>query len=253
MGTRIGCSWGPALAGLAGVAGVALALQAVVDTGLVSPVMISPPTKIAGAFGELVSGEGLGKAFLLTFGATFAASALATLVATPAGYLLYRCPLLGRSYESWIGALFSAPIVLLYPMFLVIFGRSVLVGIATGFLVGAVPIVLKTREGFLAAPPVLINVARSFGASDREVLRKVLLPAARPFIFTGVRLCLIYSMINIVGIEFLANLGGLGYLVGEMYDRYEIPAMYAATVCVILTSALFYVLSARVERWLSGR
>lgn len=253
MITRIASSWAPVVAGLAGVACVAIALQAVVDGGLVSPFMISPPTQIVGAFGELATGEGLGTAFLLTFGATFAASALAALVAIPIGYVLYRCPLLGRAYESWIGALFSAPIVLLYPMFLVMFGRSVMVGIATGFLVGAVPIVLKTREGFLSAPPVLINVARSFGASEREVLYKVLLPAARPAIFTGVRLCLIYSMINIVGIEFLANLGGLGYLVGEMYDRYEIPAMYAATVCVILTSALFYVLSERVERWLAKR
>lgn len=245
--------WAPALAGLAAVACAAVALQGVVDAGVVSPFMIAPPTQIAAGLVELATGEGLGTAFLLTFGATFAASALAALVAIPAGYLLYRRPLLGRAYESWIGALFSAPIVLLYPMFLVMFGRSVMVGIATGFLVGAVPIVLKTREGFLSTPPVLINVARSFGASDREVLRKVLLPAARPAIFTGMRLCLIYSMINIVGIEFLANLGGLGYLVGEMYDRYEIPAMYAATVCVIVTSALFYVLSQRIEQWLARR
>ena len=250
---RVGRSWGPATAGLAAVAGAALLMQGVIDAGLVSPFMISPPTKIIDAFGELATGEGLATAFLLTFGATFAASALAAFVAIPTGYVLYRYPLLGRAYESWIGALFSAPIVLLYPMFLVVFGRSVMVGIATGFLVGAVPIVLKTREGFLSAPPVLIAVARSFGAGDREVLRKVLLPAARPAIFTGVRLCLIYSMINIVGIEYLANLGGLGNLVGEMYDRYEIPGMYAAVVCVILTSALFFVLSERMERWLAKR
>lgn len=245
--------WAPALAGVVAVACAAALLQGVVDAGLVSPFMISPPTQIAAGLVELATSEGLVTAFLLTFGATFAASALAALVAVPTGYLLYRRPLLGRAYESWIGALFSAPIVLLYPMFLVMFGRSVMVGIATGFLVGVVPIVLKTREGFLSAPPVLINVARSFCATDREVLRKVLLPAARPAIFTGVRLCLIYSMINIVGIEFLANLGGLGYLVGEMYDRYEIPAMYAATACVIVTSALFYVLSQRVEQWLARR
>ena len=62
-----------------------------------------------------------------------------------------------------------------------------------------------------------------------------------------------FAMINVVGIEFLANLGGLGYLVGEMYDRYEIPDMYAAIVCVILTSALLYALSGRVERWLGAR
>jgi ABC-type nitrate/sulfonate/bicarbonate transport system permease component len=232
---------------------LAAILQAVIAAGWVSGFVVSPPTQILAAFGDLLHGEDLGTSFVLTFAATFAASAIAAIVGIPVGYLLYRRPLLGRAYESWIGALFSAPMVLLYPMFLVIFGRSIMVGIAMGFVVGMIPIVLKTREGFLSVPPVLVNVARSFGANDGEILRKVLLPGARPAIFTGLRLCLIYAMINVVGIEFLANLGGLGYLVGDMYDRYEIPAMYAANVCVIVTSALFYLLTGRLERWLGGR
>ena len=250
MGAR---AWGPAMAGLATVLVLAAVLQGAIGAGWISGFVVSPPTQIVAAFSELLGGEDLAVAFGLTFAATFAASALAALVGIPVGYLLYRRPLLGRAYESWIGALFSAPMVLLYPMFLVIFGRSIMVGIAMGFVVGAIPIVLKTREGFLSVPPVLINVARSFGADDAAILRKVLLPAARPSIFTGLRLCLIYAMINVVGIEFLANLGGLGYLVGDMYDRYEIPAMYAANICVIVTSVVFYLLTGRLERWLGGR
>ncbi len=233
--------------------GLALLLQAAIAAGWVSGFTISPPTQIVVAFGELAREDSLASAFLRTFSATFAAAALAALVGIPFGYLLYRLPLLGRAYESWIGAMFSAPVVLVYPMFLVVFGRSVVVGVAMGFIVGAVPIILKTREGFASVPPVLVAVARSFGASDRDVLRKVLLPAARPAIFTGLRLCLIYAMINVVAIEFLVNLGGVGYLVGDMYDQYDIPAMYAANVCVVLTSALFYFLTGRIERWLVGR
>ena len=243
---------GPALAGLGGVLVLAALLQAVIAAGWVSGFVVAPPSQIVAAFSDLVD-EHLGSAFLLTFAATFAAAALAAVLGIPFGYLLYRRPLLGRAYESWIGALFSAPMILLYPMFLVVFGRSAAVGIAMGFVVGAIPIVLKTREGFRSVPPVLVNVARSFGASEHTIFRKVLLPAARPAIFTGLRLCLIYAMINVVGIEFLANLGGLGYLVGDMYDRYDIPAMYAACVCVVVTSALFYLLTGWMERWLGGR
>ena len=243
----------PTLAGLAVVLGLAALLQATIAAGWISGFVVSPPTRIVAAFAELARDDSLASAFLRTFGATFAAAALAALIGIPFGYLLHRLPLLGRAYESWIGALFSAPVVLLYPMFLVVFGRSVLVGVAMGFIVGAIPIVLKTREGFASVPPVLVAVARSFGASDRDMLHKVLLPAARPVIFTGVRLCLIYAMINVVAIEFLVNLGGLGYLVGDMYDQYDIPAMYAANVCVVLTSALFYFLSERIERWLVAR
>jgi ABC-type nitrate/sulfonate/bicarbonate transport system permease component len=246
-------SLAPILAGLAALAALAALLEAAVAGGLIGGFVVAPPTAIAAAMAKLLAEEAVGAAFLFTFAATFAASALAAAVGIPLGYLLYRRPLLGGAYENWIAALFSAPLILLYPMFLVVFGRSPAVCVAMGFLVGVIPVILKTREGFLAARPVLVNVARAFGANGSEVLRKVLLPAARPAIFTGLRLCLIYAMINVVGIEFLANLGGLGYLVGEMFDRYDIPAMYAAIVCLVLTSALFYALTGRAERWLAGR
>jgi NitT/TauT family transport system permease protein len=245
--------WKPALAGLGVVAVLAALLEAAIAADLISGFVVAPPTDIAVALWALVQEESLVTAFLLTFGATFAASAMAAVVGVPVGYFLYRHALFGRAYENWIGALFAAPMVLLYPMFLVVFGRTMWVSITMGFIVGVIPIVLKTREGLVAVRPVLVSVARSFGADEGEILRKVLLPSARPAIFTGLRLCLIYAMTNIVGIEFLANLGGLGFLVGDMYDRYDIPAMYAAIVCLILTSFLFYGMTGRAERWLSGR
>jgi ABC-type nitrate/sulfonate/bicarbonate transport system permease component len=232
---------------------LAVLLELAIAAELVSGYVVAPPSAVLAALGPLFADEPVLEAFALTFGATFLAAALATVVGVPVGYLLYRRPLLGRAYEGWIGALFAAPLVLLYPMFLVVFGRSIRVVIAMGFVVGVIPIVLKTREGLLAVRPVLVDVARAFGADDRTVLRKVLLPAARPAIFTGLRLCLIYAMTNIVGIEFLANLNGLGFLVGELSDRYDIPGMYAAILCLILTSALFYALTGRLERWAGAR
>jgi NitT/TauT family transport system permease protein len=228
-------------------------LEWIIAIGLIGGFVVAPPTAIANALPRFFAEEAVGRAFLLTFASTFAAAGLAALIGIPAGYALYRCQMLGGAFENWIAALFSAPLILLYPMFLVVFGRTPAVCVAMGFLVGIIPVILKTREGFLSVRPVLVNVARSFGAGDRDILRSVLLPAARPAIFTGLRLCLIYAMINVVGIEFLANLGGLGFLVGEMFDRYDIPAMYAALICLILTSALFYTLTGRAERWLGGR
>ena len=246
-------TWRPALAGAGTVLLLAGLLQAAIAAGWVSPFAIPPPTAVIAAFPELIRSERLSAAFLATFGETLAAAALAAGIGLPLGYLLYRHPLLDRAWESWIGALFSAPIVLLYPAFLVVFGRSPLVGIAMGAAVAFIPVALKTREGFLGVSPVLVRVARSFGADERVILRKVLLPAARPAIFTGLRLALIYAMINVVGIEYLANLGGLGFLVGDLFDRYEIAGMYAATVSVILASALFFLLTGRLERRLAGR
>jgi len=79
---------------------------------------------------------------------------------------------------------------------------------------------------------------------------KVLFPAALPTIFVGVKLGLIFALINVVGVEFLINFGGLGQLINDLAERYDLPGTYAAICFVILVSVLFFVVIERVERWL---
>jgi ABC-type nitrate/sulfonate/bicarbonate transport system permease component len=99
-------------------------------------------------------------------------------------------------------------------------------------------------------PVVLLNVGRSFHLSEAGRLRRIAFPAAVPGIFTGLRLALIYALVNIIGIEFLIDFGGLGRIVSEMYFRYEIPGMYAAILLIVAVSWLVLALLARIERWL---
>jgi NitT/TauT family transport system permease protein len=78
----------------------------------------------------------------------------------------------------------------------------------------------------------------------------VLLPAATPTIFVGLRLGLIFSLINVVAMEFLINLGGLGQLINELAERYDLPGTYAAIFFVVLVSVAFFMILGKVERWL---
>jgi ABC-type nitrate/sulfonate/bicarbonate transport system permease component len=119
-----------------------------------------------------------------------------------------------------------------------------------GAVAGLPAMVLKTKEGFDSIRPVLRHVARSYGFGERAVFAKVLLPAAVPTLANGVRLALVFALINIVGVEFLVNFGGLGQLIADLSDRYELPAMYGAVLFVILISTCFFVLTERLEQWL---
>ncbi len=81
----------------------------------------------------------------------------------------------------------------------------------------------------------------------------ILLPAALPQVFVGLRLGLIFCLINIVGVEFLINFGGLGQLINDLSERYDLPGTYAAITFVVLVSVLFFVVMDRCERWLQRR
>jgi NitT/TauT family transport system permease protein len=122
--------------------------------------------------------------------------------------------------------------------------------IMIGFVAALPPVVLKTLEGLAGTRKVLVNVGKSFNLTQSQQFWKILFPAALPTIFVGVRLGLIFALINIVGVEFLINYGGLGQLINDLAERYDLPGTYAAICFVILVSVVFFMSLEKVERWL---
>jgi ABC-type nitrate/sulfonate/bicarbonate transport system permease component len=150
----------PAIWGLAALAVLAAALEALVRLDLLPKLVVAAPTDTAAAIWRLTAEEGL----LVSLGATlltaFASVAAAVAVGLPAGYWLYKHPRFGRAYRNWLGALFAAPLVLVYPVVLVLFGRTYASTGFMGFVVGLVAIVLYTREGLAAVSPTLVRDIR---------------------------------------------------------------------------------------------
>jgi NitT/TauT family transport system permease protein len=227
-----------------------LAVEVLIRTGVISRFIVPLPSQVALAFERVVTEEDIGERFRLTFLEAFTAGVMITVVGVSLGILLYRLNLLRQATETWVAAMASAPTVLMYPLFLVIFGRSAWTIIMMGFVAGLPPVILKTVEGLSGTRRVLINVGRSLKLTGPQLFVKILFPAALPTIFVGVRLGLIFTLINVVGVEFLINFGGLGQLINDLAERYDLPGTYAAICFVILVSVCFFVLTEWVERWL---
>ena len=145
------------------------------------------------------------------------------------------------------------PASAMFPLFLVLFGRSSLTIIVMSVITGLAPIVIKTTEGLIGVRPVLMNVGRSLKLTDSQMFWKILMPAALPVLFSGIRLSWTFVLISVVGIEFLINLGGLGQLINDLAERYDMPGTYAAISFVIIVSVVFFMLLERVETWLRPR
>jgi NitT/TauT family transport system permease protein len=240
----------PTLFGIATIVVLLLIWQILVDAGLWNKLIAPAPSDIARGFGPLFEDEGLAPSFIQTLGETAAAALLAVAAGVPIGLWLHRSRWAGRAYYNWVASIAAAPIVLLYPLYLVIFGRNAWTIIAMSFCTGITPVILKTKEGLDGTRRVLIDVGRSFGVTRSQLFWKIMFPAAVPTIATGVRLGVIYCLISVVGVEFLINFGGLGELIDDLADRWEIPMMFGAIVFVMITSVGFFWLTEKVERWL---
>jgi len=240
---------GPALLAVT-ILAFGAAWEGATAAGVLDPFTVPPPGEILASLPQLVTDEDLVRRFATTFGEAFAAALLAVGVGVPLGLLLHRSRVAGLAFEPWVAGIAAAPLVLLYPLFLVLVGRNLGTIVLMGAVAGLPAMVLKTKEGFDGTRPVLLHVAKSFGMDGRQVFWKVLLPSAVPTLANGVRLALVFALINIVGVEFLVNFGGLGQLIADLSDRYELAAMYGAVLFVILVSTCFFVLTERLERWL---
>jgi ABC-type nitrate/sulfonate/bicarbonate transport system permease component len=239
-----------AIAGLASVLVVVVAIELAIRAKLINPYIVPLPSQILAAIPRIISEENVLHRFWQTAQEVLWASLLLVVFGVGLGALLYRVRILRVACETWVAALASAPIVLMYPLFLVIFGRSATTIVMIGFCAGLAPVILKTVEGLVGTRAVLVDVGRSFRLSGTQQFTKILLPAALPAIFVGLRLGLIFAMINIVGVEFLINFGGLGQLINELAERYDLPGTYGAILFVILISIVFFDLTERIERWL---
>ncbi len=240
----------PMFIGLLGLLACAGVLELAVSYGLVMELVVPRPSDTILAFPSVQDEMDLVGNFFVTFGMTAAATGLALLIGIPFGYFMYRNTRFGIAYEGWLAAAFAALTVLLYPLFLVVFGRTHMTLIAMGFIPGSIPIIIQTRQGLLGVPRTLINVGRSFNVSEREMFWKIQLPAAVPTIFTGIRIGVMYTLVNIVAIEYLIDFGGLGRIVNEMYFRFDTPGTYASIIAVVLVSVFFYWGFGRIEKWL---
>ena len=240
----------PAVLGFGALVLFFVAIELLIRVGLINRYIVPLPTQIIGAFERVIVEEEILSRFRLTFVEAAIAGAMISIIGIGFGMILYRFELLRRATETWVAALASAPTVLMYPLFLVIFGRSMWTIIMMGFVAGLPAVILKTIEGLTGTRRVLINVGKSFKLTPTQQFTKILLPAALPTIFVGLRLGLIFMLINIVGVEFLINFGGLGQLINDLAERYDLPGTYATIFFVVLVSVCFFIFTEKVERWL---
>jgi NitT/TauT family transport system permease protein len=242
--------WAPCAVGVSTLICLLLVIEIASAAGRLNSFLLPAPSTIIANFPMLFAEEHLLQRFASTASKACAAAVLATLLGGFLGWAFYRSRNMRLAFRSWVVGLNASPSILLYPLFLIVFGRGAATIIALGVISALPPIVLKTSEGLLATRRVLIDVGRSFNLTPFQQFRLVHFPASLPTIFSGVRIGLVYAVVSVVGVEYLLTYGGLGELVPDLADRFEIPAMYAAIVFVILVNAGFQFVVEKVERWL---
>jgi NitT/TauT family transport system permease protein len=170
-----------------------------------------------------------------------------------AGFLLGLIRFADRTLAPFIAAFYGLPKVALLPLFVIFLGIGIESKVALVAVVVAFLLFYNTRDGVRNIDPDLIDSLRLLGATQLEILRKVLFPAALPWIYTGLRVAVGYALTTTVVGEVLSSNRGIGYLIESSAGRFNSAGVFAAVVVLVVLSLIITATLSRMElsssRW----
>ena len=211
---------------------LALLWEAAPRLHLVDPRSLPPMSEVAVAWWRLLISGDLATEGLSSLLNLLAGLLLGIVIGTALGVLMAWYRAIDDLVHPLIRALYPMPKSALIPVMMIWLGLGAASKIASIFIGCLLPVVLSAYNGARGVDRVLIWSARAAGASPREVLWEVVLPAAMPEILAGVRNALALSFILLVSSEFIIGQHGLGYLISFLGEGGAYDAMFAGVATV---------------------
>ena len=225
---------------------------AITSAHAVNPLFLPPPPAIATALLHLVGTTAFWNALGVTALTTIEAFALAAVAGIAAGFAIGRSPLLTDAFRPVLSGIFAIPIILIFPLFAVMFGIGPGSKVAFGAVYGFFPVALNTIAGFASIDPLYVRAARSLGASRIQVLRRILLPGALPVVLAGLRIGFFITFASVLGGETLSAATGVGHAIAQAAELLASPLMFAWIVVVLGITLILNGIVAGVEHRASG-
>jgi len=220
------------------IAGPFLLLEVLCRTGAISPRVIIAPTAMVASMVQLVASGEITDDIMRTATTIAVAFLGAVVMGFLAGAGLHSAPRLRRAADPLLAAYYAVPGFIFYPLLVALFGLNVLPLIAIGLLFAAPAMVIATLLGLDRVPPVLRKCARMHRLGPARTLLHIVLPAAMPSLFNGIRLAFAYAFIGVIAGEFILSGGGLGYAIGYAYESFEARRMYGLLLLVLLLAVM---------------
>lgn len=183
-----------------------------------------------------------------TFVETAIGFALAIVVGFVFAVILDVSPVLRRAIYPLLVASQTIPILALAPLLVLWFGFGILPKILIVGLVCFFPIVVAGADGFRATDPELVKLFKTFGASKLTIFRQVQFPGALPYLFSGLRISITYSVTGAIWGEYVGAQYGLGIFMQRKQHIPDIVAVFAIILVISAMSIAFFLLASLVER-----
>jgi NitT/TauT family transport system permease protein len=222
-------------------------------SGLINPSLVPRPHDVAARFWELLIGGRLLADMWMSTQRVFLGVSSGIVLAVPVGFILGWYREVRRFIDPVINFFRALPPIALIPLVIVYFGIGESAKIAILFYASFFAGVIVMYEGVAQISPIFIRVAKTLGATDAEVFRKVILPLAVPHILTALRVSLGVAWATLVASELIAAQQGLGALIQNASAFFQLDIIYVGIICIgviaLVMDLLLRAASRRLVAW----
>jgi ABC-type nitrate/sulfonate/bicarbonate transport system permease component len=223
---------------LAIIATLLVAWELLAHSGLLFQDVVPSLLKIAAALGTLLVASVFWSNLVVTAVEVGLAMMIGGGAGLATGIIVGGSRFLTRAYEPFLYYLGPTPKIIFFPVMIMWFGIGTGSKIAMGALSCFFPVALSAAAGMRQIDQTLINVGRSFRARPLQMVTKIYIPAMIAPIVNGLRLGLGVAIIGTLLAETKLSNKGLGFLIIQSYQRFDMPEMYAILIVVFTIAAL---------------
>ena len=219
----------------------------------INPVLFTHPSAIAQAFVRLSASGELWDACRESLSVLFTGWSVGVVIGIFFGLFMARFFFVEYATDLYVNGLYATPIVALVPLIINWFGFSAMARIVIVFLFSVFPVLINTFQGVKNVEANLLEVARSFCSTERQLWRDVILPSAVPYIVAGLRLSIGRGLVGLVVAELFTSLAGLGSIIVNAQTDMEndsmfVPIVILMTLGIILSEGLKW-FERRIAPW----
>jgi NitT/TauT family transport system permease protein len=218
---------------------IGLAIWEVVSRYIVgSKLFLAAPTQIAEAMVRLAQSGELEKHTWTSASEFLLGYSSAALLGIVIGLVMANSERAKQVMQPWVSGLYATPTVALAPLFILWFGIGIFSKVVVVAVLVVFPVIINTETGLKMTNRQLIETVRSFGASRAQIFFKVSLPSALPFIFAGLKLGIGRGLIGVVVAELFGARSGLGQLISQSAETFNMPNLFAGVILAVAGIAL---------------
>jgi NitT/TauT family transport system permease protein len=229
------------------------ALEVLCRVGVIDKLTMQPPHRIVMDLWRILVSGSLNAAIAKTLTNAATAFVLAMVAGVAAGVVLHRLKPVRETLDPLFATYYAIPIFAFYPLLIILFGLGDAPQILIGFMLGVVAVIVNTLNGLDRVPRTLMKTAQIARMGAIDTVWSISLPYAAPYILTGAKLAVAYSLIGIIGAEFIMSRGGMGYEISFAYNNFDNATMYPLILLILLVSITINTLLARWEKRLMIR